>query len=319
MKNASIIALGLGTRLGLLLSAALCMGYILYTYVYQKDSEGWRAIRWQVLWLVSSSVLTILYTSIRDSFTWQQIASNAVYEAILILNKVWPRTLWFPVLGAMGGWTLRQGDVLLIAAYAALMTFSARTSDLASLVWGLPFLWGAVRLLRREGKEKRVLTGLLLLTALMHLVNAAINWMNVPYWGDFVKAGILGLCYPAVFAADVLGRFLAHRAAAPNAEHDADGSPAGMTDTAQAIAILAAEYGLTPREEEIIQYIYAGLTNREIAECTCTAEGTVKAHNYHIYSKMGITKRAQLTAAVNRVREGGQADFLRSAATAEKG
>ena len=53
---------------------------------------------------------------------------------------------------------------------------------------------------------------------------------------------------------------------------------------------------LTEREQEIMNLISQGLTNRDIAERFVLSEKTVKNHVNRIYSKLGATNRAQATA-----------------------
>ena len=57
---------------------------------------------------------------------------------------------------------------------------------------------------------------------------------------------------------------------------------------------------LTPREEEVLGLIAAGLTNREIAEQLVVSPETVKKHTGNIYGKLGVSNRTQ---AVARARE----------------
>jgi len=52
---------------------------------------------------------------------------------------------------------------------------------------------------------------------------------------------------------------------------------------------------LTPREIEIMSHVAAGLSNREIAEKVGLQEGTVKIHLHHVYRKLGIGSRVDLT------------------------
>ena len=49
---------------------------------------------------------------------------------------------------------------------------------------------------------------------------------------------------------------------------------------------------LTPREQEVLHLMAEGISNTEIAERLCLAEGTVKNHVTHILSKMGAQSRA---------------------------
>lgn len=73
------------------------------------------------------------------------------------------------------------------------------------------------------------------------------------------------------------------------------------SDTAFAMPAEAAlPEPLSPREQEILEYIAAGLTNREIAETLVISSETVKKHTGSIYSKLGVSNR---TEAAARARE----------------
>jgi len=52
---------------------------------------------------------------------------------------------------------------------------------------------------------------------------------------------------------------------------------------------------LTSREREIAALIAEGLPNRQIADRLGIAKRTVDTHVEHIYSKLGISSRVQLT------------------------
>jgi DNA-binding CsgD family transcriptional regulator len=65
------------------------------------------------------------------------------------------------------------------------------------------------------------------------------------------------------------------------------------------IAALAKKYGISPRENEIINHICLGKTNRQIADELCISLQTVKDHTHRIYSKIGINSRMQLVQLVN--------------------
>jgi RNA polymerase sigma factor (sigma-70 family) len=59
----------------------------------------------------------------------------------------------------------------------------------------------------------------------------------------------------------------------------------------------AAEVALTPREREVLDWVAAGKTNREIATILGASPRTVEKHLERIYEKIGIETR---TAAVMR-------------------
>lgn len=50
---------------------------------------------------------------------------------------------------------------------------------------------------------------------------------------------------------------------------------------------------ITAREQHVLQWIAAGLTNREIATQLSIAESTVKTHLENIYHKLGVNSRTQ--------------------------
>lgn len=58
--------------------------------------------------------------------------------------------------------------------------------------------------------------------------------------------------------------------------------------------------GLTPRELEILGFIAAGLSTREIAEQAHVSENTVKTHSSRVFDKLGARRRTQ---AVQRGKE----------------
>jgi DNA-binding CsgD family transcriptional regulator len=53
-------------------------------------------------------------------------------------------------------------------------------------------------------------------------------------------------------------------------------------------------FGISKREQEVIQLICRGLTNQEIADTLFISLKTVKDHNYHIFQKTGVRNRVEL-------------------------
>lgn len=56
---------------------------------------------------------------------------------------------------------------------------------------------------------------------------------------------------------------------------------------------LAAAISITPREQEVLQLVSEGLSNREISVKLCIAPGTVKTHLANIYGKLEVNNRVQ--------------------------
>ena len=51
--------------------------------------------------------------------------------------------------------------------------------------------------------------------------------------------------------------------------------------------------GLTAREQQILDLIAEGCTNRQISSNLSISESTVENHIHHIFVKLGISNRAQ--------------------------
>ena len=53
-------------------------------------------------------------------------------------------------------------------------------------------------------------------------------------------------------------------------------------------------HALTPREQQIVDLISLGLSNKEVGRQLDLHEGTVKVHLHNIYTKIGIANRTAL-------------------------
>lgn len=59
---------------------------------------------------------------------------------------------------------------------------------------------------------------------------------------------------------------------------------------------------LTDREEQILDLVAEGLTNKAISQNLVISEATVENHVHHIFAKLGISNRAQAVAYVFRTK-----------------
>jgi DNA-binding NarL/FixJ family response regulator len=67
--------------------------------------------------------------------------------------------------------------------------------------------------------------------------------------------------------------------------------PAGGTDAGKEVR---KNFGLTPRELDVVEAIVSGFTNREIAGKYSISEQTVKHHLRNIFDKVGVSNRLEL-------------------------
>lgn len=95
-------------------------------------------------------------------------------------------------------------------------------------------------------------------------------------------------------------------AMARNAEGDTDAvySPAVFTDArnayedalAQRLGVVAAQYGLSPREAETLLHLAHGLTMNQVAEKMFITPGTAKSHAVRLYRKLNVGSKQDAVA-----------------------
>jgi DNA-binding CsgD family transcriptional regulator len=69
--------------------------------------------------------------------------------------------------------------------------------------------------------------------------------------------------------------------------------PAPATSPFVADETRVSQFGITPRELEILGLIATGLSNREIAGRLFVSENTVKTHSSRLFDKLGAKRRTQ--------------------------
>ena len=71
-------------------------------------------------------------------------------------------------------------------------------------------------------------------------------------------------------------------------------SKAPTEEKERAVAHLAKEYGLTPKETEVFSFLACGYSRPYIEKSLYIAKGTAKAHTHRIYQKLGINSQDEL-------------------------
>lgn len=69
--------------------------------------------------------------------------------------------------------------------------------------------------------------------------------------------------------------------------------PTAIEPPAAPDPVRAGEFGITPRELEILALIATGLSNREIAEKLFVSENTVKTHSSRVFGKLNARRRTE--------------------------
>lgn len=61
-------------------------------------------------------------------------------------------------------------------------------------------------------------------------------------------------------------------------------------------------YGLTPRQMEVLRHLCAGMSNKEIASTIGLAEGTVKIHVAAVYQTLNVNSRVEAVIVAEQLR-----------------
>jgi DNA-binding CsgD family transcriptional regulator/DNA polymerase III delta prime subunit len=77
--------------------------------------------------------------------------------------------------------------------------------------------------------------------------------------------------------------------------------PTAMVSKAPPLSA-ATRHGLTPREQEVLQHLVEGRTNRQIARALFISEKTASVHVSNIMSKLGAANRSEAAAIAHRLR-----------------
>jgi LuxR family maltose regulon positive regulatory protein len=163
------------------------------------------------------------------------------------------------------------------------------------------------RIAEESGKQRTALETLILL-AVLFSVQENVDQALVPLEEALAIAEPEGYVRIFVDEGRPLARLLGvarNRGLAPTyVRRLLDAFPADETPPAMVTAAQPDQSGLveplSERELEVLQYVAAGLTNRQIAERLYLSLNTIKVHNRNIYGKLGVNNRVQ---AVTRARE----------------
>ena len=186
------------------------------------------------------------------------------YIAMWMLLTVFLRIEHFYTLK----WLLLATDVILIVAFMA--------SAVARIIYAA------------AAGMKIELYYMILVTAMLLWNYISYFWGETSvYWGNsrFIREPLdLTIVFWLIINAGSLF-FAYHKTFITVLDREEDGMSDRRTLKGR-INDVCEQYKLTPRERELMELIYAGMSNKEIAETLFLSESTVKTHIYNIFRKL---------------------------------
>ncbi|GHB67489.1 hypothetical protein GCM10007390_21000 [Persicitalea jodogahamensis] len=140
-------------------------------------------------------------------------------------------------------------------------------------------------------RPKLTLAGLAFVVGVVHLLLFVQSGSYLPFELLFIFLYFLS---HTVFAV-----YYVYRAKLPDA---APSRAATFATKVPSLELFVENYDITPRELEVIQEIYRGKTNKEIAETLFVTVQTIKDHTHRIYQKTEVKSRTQLISLMRTFR-----------------
>ncbi len=162
----------------------------------------------------------------------------------------------------------------------ALARISAAEVDLVLLDLGLPGCMGIEALMRVRGQDPKVRIAVVSSADDGAIIRAALKAGAVAYIPKTSKPDVIMAALQVVQAG---GTYV------PREAIDTDGAPLSGANT------------LSPRQQDVLELMQKGLSNREIASELNIVESTVKQHLGVIYGFLGVTTRAEAIVAAARM------------------
>lgn len=183
--------------------------------------------------------------------------------------------------------------LILIGTFVSVLSFTPSLSEYFDRFYFYVFIWGAFKLWPVRKRDRR--TGVLFwlsagfsvfhtLFCLIDLLLPVDAFSFSPFFLTTLSSELM--FYVIILAAlvDLVFLFRALKQKPPDAPEQAL-SP---------VEAIAAQYGLSPREQDVLALIADGKSAKEIGQALFISEGTVKVHTHNIYQKLNISGRRQV-------------------------
>jgi ATP/maltotriose-dependent transcriptional regulator MalT len=154
-------------------------------------------------------------------------------------------------------------------------------------------LVGLAVILAANGEAERVARMLGLVDQLQELIDAPLMPDVGSHYDNAMRLSIAALGAERFAIARAVG------VATDLAEGVAQARALARSEVAPKVD-LAASFGLTAREQEVLRLLAAGNSNQQIADALFISPGTAKLHVSHILSKLGVPSRSAAAHAAHQ-------------------
>lgn len=184
--------------------------------------------------------------------------------------------------------------LIVFGTFNAVLALTPTWAVFSDILFVYIFLWGAFKLWPVRKRDRR--TGVLFaLTVSFFLLNLAFSLLdlllgpkeNFSYTSFFLTTLSCELMFYVIIGASVVDLVFLFRAM----KHKSQTPAIPEISPVQAIA---AQFALSPREQDVLALIAQGKSAKEIGQELFISEGTVKVHTHNIYQKLVISSRRQV-------------------------
>ena len=184
--------------------------------------------------------------------------------------------------------------LILIGTFVSVLSFTPSLSVYFDRLYYFIFIWGAFKLWpvrkrdRRTGAIFGLSAGFSVFHALVGLIDLLLPVDAFSFSSFFLTTFASELMFYVIIAASLVDLVFLFRALGQKPE------PASEESAPSPVEAIAAQYGLSPRERDVLALIADGKSAKEIGQTLFISEGTVKVHTHNIYQKLNISGRRQV-------------------------
>ena len=219
-----------------------------------------------------------------------------VPSALVFLSCAGMELLYGLILGNQAKRPVAKAELvtlILMGTFVSVLSFTPSLSAYFDRLYYFIFIWGAFKLwpVRKRDRRTGVIFGLSVGFSVLHALAGLIDLLLpvdvFSFSSFFLTTFASELMFYVIIAASLVDLVFLFRALKQK-------PPATPEQAPSPVEAIAAQYGLSPRERDVLALIADGKSAKEIGEILFISEGTVKVHTHNISQKLNISGRRQV-------------------------